>query len=280
MNYRHIYHAGNFADIIKHLTLVGILKRLKIKENPFCVLDAFAGVGLYNLNDERVAKTNEASEGILKLYNYESKMPELIKLYLDQVKFYNEQDLNIYPGSPAIIGDLLRPQDRLIACELHQEDFAELKQNFTLEDNIKIHHIDAYNAIKAFMPPLENRGLVFLDPPFEKNDEFEKLINAAKLLKKRFLAGITLIWFPIKDVQKIQYFYNDFLSVGYKESLVIEFSVKKSKNDILEDNKLLKTGLIIANPPWKLKEDLEQSLRFLQEKIFLGAKYNITELNN
>jgi 23S rRNA (adenine2030-N6)-methyltransferase len=280
LNYRHIYHAGNFADIVKHLCLIGIINRLKAKDKPFCVLDAFAGIGFYNLTDERSLVTKEAEEGILKLANYKGALPSLIKQYMDIIKIYNDEDLALYPGSPAIISDLLREQDRLIASELHPEDFAELKQNFAYSENIKLHNIDAYSAVKAFTPPIEGRGLVFLDPPFEKTDEFEKLIQAAKLLHKRFLAGVLLIWFPIKDSGKIKAFYNNFLSVGYKESLFVEFTLPKESINPEDKNKLQRTGLLIASPPWKLKEDLEESLRFLKGKIFQKANFTISELNN
>jgi 23S rRNA (adenine2030-N6)-methyltransferase len=280
LNYRHIYHAGNFADIVKHLCLIGIINQLKLKDKPFCVLDAFAGIGLYNLNDARSAVTGEAEAGIKQLFKYKGKLPSLVEQYVKLIQQYNDEEIALYPGSPAIIADLLREHDRLVASELHPEDFTELKQNLSNEANVKLHNIDAYSSIKAFTPPLEGRGLVFLDPPFEKIDEFEKLTSAAKLLHKRFLAGILLIWFPIKDNSKIKAFYNDYLAVGYKESLLIEFSVNKLAASLEDRNKLYRTGLIIANPPWKLKENLEASLKFLKEKIFGKANFSITELNN
>ena len=178
MNYRHIYHAGNFADIVKHLVLIAILEQLKKK--PFAVLDAFAGLGLYDLNSEAAAKTLESDTGINKLLQATDPIPQLLQTFLNIV---NLVGLNHYPGSPFIIKQLLRPNDRLIACELHPSDYLSFKK--LLPNNT--HNIDAYNAIKAFLPFKENRGLIFLDPPFEVKNEFQKLLEALKKISYEFL---------------------------------------------------------------------------------------------
>src|SRR3990167_11107619 len=161
MNYRHLYHAGNFADALKHSILVILLQALQRKETPFCFLDTHAGIGLYELQSEQTQKKQEYENGIAKLFSFEkNSLPQPLQDYLSIVKKYNAgNDLQFYPGSPFIAESLLREQDHLILCELHKEDYHTLKDNFSGAKNVAAHHTDGYLGMKAFLPPKQKRGL-------------------------------------------------------------------------------------------------------------------------
>lgn len=264
MNYRHIYHAGNFADIIKHVVLVSLIEHLKKKPKNFAVLDAFAGVGLYNIVSEAALKTGESDHGIKKLLAVEKSskdMPELLQLFLNTVKSYGS---DYYPGSPLITASLLRSDDRLIACELHPEDHNSLKELLP-----NTHNIDAYQAVKAFIPFKENRGLVFLDPPFEVTDEFNKIVASLRIIKHRAPSGCILIWYPIKDPREVKGFYHACQDIGFKESLIIEYELRSPS---LKDG-MKKCGLLIINPP-NIKNEITKATNYLARALALRCTFN------
>ncbi|MBP7189694.1 MAG: 23S rRNA (adenine(2030)-N(6))-methyltransferase RlmJ [Rickettsiaceae bacterium] len=261
MNYRHIYHAGNFADVLKHIVLISLINKLKQKEKPFGVLDAFAGTGIYNIAGEKAQKTGEAKTGI-ELIKSGTNYPDLVAQYLDIVSSFSK---DTYPGSPAIIASLLRDNDRLIATELHSEDYAELKKNMRSFKNSEIHHMDAYNATKAFTPLKEKRGLILIDPPFEVKDEFDKIINALTILNPRFISGIVMTWYPMKDKKTIADFYEKYKKIGYKESFILEFEIKLEQ----KEGAMNKCGIIISNPP-DVKKELQCVLDYLTSNIYKG----------
>lgn len=259
MNYRHIYHAGNFADIVKHLVLIAVLEQFKKKEKPFAVLDAFAGIGLYDLSSIAASKTLEYNNGIGKLLTTTDSTPELLKIFLSVI---NSVGQNHYPGSPFIISKLLRPQDRLIACELHPEDYLSLKK--LLPNNTQ--YINAYNAIKAFLPFNEKRGLIFLDPPFEVKNEFQKLLTALKKIKSSALNNSVLIWYPIKDLVLVRDFYHNYKNIGFKETFIIEYEL------LYSDKNMIKCGLMLINPP-NIRKELEELTEYLSHTLNLKFTY-------
>ena len=276
MNYRHIYHAGNFADVIKHCILVALLQKLKEKDKPFSVLDAFAGIGLYDLSSEEASKTAESDNGIHLLFSTvedTSLLPEAIAIYTEIVKSINssEGSISLYPGSPYIISKLLRTEDNLLASELHPEDYALLRYVFRKEKKCAIHHIDAYKALIALLPPKHTRGLVLLDPPFEVKDEFSKILNSLKLVKKRYSTGVIMIWYPIKDVQQTQKFYDNLKTTGYSEFIKIEFMINSF------GVAMNKCGILIANPPY-IQDKLEEIMQFLCKSIYKGKANATVEL--
>ncbi|EKD77503.1 MAG: hypothetical protein ACD_42C00315G0001 [uncultured bacterium] len=270
MNYRHIYHAGNFADVIKHIVLITLLKSLQKKEVPFCLLDTHAGIGLYDLHSNESQKKQESQNGIGKLFFSRSEeIPEIIKNYLEIVKKYNADELLFYPGSPLIAENTLRENDQLILCELHPDDFQTLKTPFSKKNNIAIHHMDAYLAMKAFLPPKLKRGLVLIDPPFEKTDEFQKIIDGLKHTLKHWRSGIFMIWYPIKNTDHVKKFYDEIQNIAVSH-LIIEFGLL----DSVEPGKLSECGLLIINPPWKIADELKTViLPYLSDK--LNAQYNL-----
>jgi 23S rRNA (adenine2030-N6)-methyltransferase len=256
MNYRHSYHAGNFADVFKHLILTLVLGKLRVKDTPFCVLDTHAGIGHYDLRLEEAQKTGEYLRGIAPLY--EASLTALFQPYLKIVKAENfaSPELRYYPGSPAISRALLREQDRLILAELHPDDAELLKQNFRGDGQVAVHHMNAYHAIKAFLPPKEKRGLVLIDPPFEKTDEFEQITRAIKLGYERFRQGIFAIWYPIKDRLPVQQFHNSLVALGIQKILVTELLIHR---ELLPD-RLNGCGMVIINAPWQLDSELDMLL--------------------
>lgn len=267
-----------------------------MKEKPvsFSVLDAFGGIGIYDLESEEAGKTGEYKSGVALLQNSSlcsvNKEPIINKrvlgsspqdegflppederIFQTYLKIINELNRDsahlLYPGSPYIISELLRPGDSLIACELHKEDYTILKKNI----HYPVHNIDAYNAIKAFLPPKTSRGLVLLDPAFEVKDEFSKIISALKFIRKRFAAGVVMVWYPIKDRHIVQKFYTELKTTGYSEFLKIEFEVDQAE---LAMNKC---GVIIANPP-NIMNQLQLMMHFLCDLIYNEKAKSIVEL--
>lgn len=275
MNYRHIYHAGNFADVIKHIVLLALINSLKHKEKPFCVLDTHAGIGLYPLQSRETQKTQEYQNGVARLFfNSDKSIPILVAKYLKIIQQFNRgNELNFYPGSPLITLALLREHDRLIACELHKEDVSILKQHTNEYESVAIHHMNGYHAMKAFLPPAESRGLVLIDPPFENESEFEDIIEHLKLALKHWRGGIYTIWYPIKDKRMVNRFYSELKSLSHPQ-LIIEFTLK----NLEKETGLNSCGLVIINPPWKIQELLsDELLPYLATK--LDAKYSIQHEN-
>ncbi|OGT43204.1 MAG: hypothetical protein A3F13_03325 [Gammaproteobacteria bacterium RIFCSPHIGHO2_12_FULL_40_19] len=257
MNYRHSYHAGNFADVVKHAILVVLLQSLKRKETPFCFLDTHAGIGLYELQSEQAQKKQEYENGIAKLFAQDKNaLPHPIQDYLAVVQKYNAaQQLHFYPGSPIVAEELLRPCDQMILCELHKEDNLTLKENFSGTKNIAAHHMDGYLGMKAFLPPKEKRGLVLIDPPFEATNEFECIFNALQRALKHWRSGHFMVWYPIKNHAALQAFYDD-IALLKTENLKIHFSLSEP----VEVGKLSSCGILLINPPWQVKEMLENSV--------------------
>jgi 23S rRNA (adenine2030-N6)-methyltransferase len=256
MNYRHIYHAGNICDVVKHTALVMLLEQLRSKDAAFCVLDSHAGTGLYNLLDARALKTNEAQNGIFKLL---AAAPPDLSTYIGALQALNPdwrpesiENFRLYPGSPLLACQLLRPQDRLIACELHEEDAAELHRNLSHYPQAQIHCRDGYEALRAFLPPVEKRGLVLIDPPYEEKDEFERLAAAVIDAHKRWMQGVFMIWYPVKERPAIWRFHEALIAAGIKKMRCAEFIYEEE----LRADRLQGCGLVIINPPWKTEEKL------------------------
>jgi 23S rRNA (adenine2030-N6)-methyltransferase len=238
MNYRHAYHAGNFADCFKHALFLLLLRAMQRKDKPFLVLDTHAGIGRYDLTAGPAAKTAEWQSGIAKLLD--AKPPALAD-YLALV-----ETLGLYPGSPAIAAFLRRDNDRLVCCELHPEDAAALKTTFAGQRQIAVHQRDGYAALKAFLPPPEKRGLVLLDPPFERDDEFSQLMDALQLAHERFPAGIYAAWYPIKTRAPVRDFLAALQFTRLRDVIAVEFL----RRPATDPARLNGCGLLIVNPPY------------------------------
>lgn len=254
MNYRHSYHAGNFADVFKHTILILLLQALRSKDKPFCYLDTHAGAGRYDLLGEAARKTGEYQEGIARFWAGQVPLREMTD-YLAAVRAVNEEGgggLRFYPGSPRIARYFLRAQDRMVLMELHAEEAHALKQEFRGDPQVHVHHADGFSGLKAFLPPPEKRGLVLIDPPFERAEEFEHLAAALQAAHSRWSTGIYAIWYPLKDPHEIRRFHGQLAGSGLRKLLLAEISFDAAPG------RLYGCGMVILNPPWKLDEQLNR----------------------
>ena len=270
MNYRHGFHAGNFADLLKHLALCELLRLLTAKDKKLFVLDTHAGVGGYDLSGGLAARTREAESGIVKLMAMpRAGQPAAVARYLAAVAAYDRKfgrgsgALRHYPGSPRLVRAGLRPGDRFVACELHAEDALALKREFAGDRGIEVRQADGYQALKALMPPVERRGLVLLDPPFEAADEFDRLARALKQALRRFATGCYAVWYPIKDEAAVATFKATLAGV---KALILELRLRDAP-----EGKLAACGLAVINPPWTFQEAMAEALPWLGSALDAGA---------
>jgi 23S rRNA (adenine2030-N6)-methyltransferase len=240
MNYRHGYHAGNFADVVKHVALVAILLHLKKKEAGFAVVDSHAGRGAYDLTGAESGRTGEAQAGIARLMRLSGDLPEALGAYLALVKEGGYR----YPGSPLIAAKLLRTQDRLTAIEKHPEEFAALKEVLAPFRNAAVENGDGYARAVKLLPPPSRRGLVLLDPPFESPDEFSELAQTIREAWRKFATGIFLAWYPIKSQAAADGFTGEVLAAGMAKALTVDTQIAAP------DGKLSRAGLLVINPPY------------------------------
>lgn len=255
MNYRHSFHAGNFADVLKHVTLARILDYLKRKDKPFRVIDTHAGTGLYDLSGDESARTGEWLSGIGKIESVklESPVEALLAPYLEAVESARAiSGDNLYPGSPWITRHLLRRVDRLTAIELHPQDFERLKELFAGDVQVRTIHIDGWLSLGAHVPPKEKRGLILVDPPFEQPGEFERLLRGAVKAHKRWPGGIQALWYPIKDRKAVQEFRKGLAESGIPKILDLNLMIRGAGEVPTLDG----CGMAIINPPFVLEEEM------------------------
>jgi 23S rRNA (adenine2030-N6)-methyltransferase len=241
VNYRHAFHAGNFADCVKHALLVALLRGLLAKDKPFRVLDTHAGIGAYDLSAPEPARTGEWRDGIARVAA--SPDPALAD-YLAQLRAAGFPAA--YPGSPALARALLRPQDRLVLCELHPEDAATLKARFRRDPQVAVHQRDGYEAITALTPFPERRGLVLIDPPFEQEGEFERLAGAIAALRHRFRAAVVAAWYPVKHRAPVRAFRTALREKAVPDCLACELTLREPT----DPTRLNGCGLLVANAPY------------------------------
>ncbi|QDH17574.1 23S rRNA (adenine(2030)-N(6))-methyltransferase RlmJ [Swingsia samuiensis] len=256
MNYRHIYHAGNFADCVKHAIVLSILHSLKRKQTGFSVLDTHAGRGKYDLSSLEAEKTGEWESGIGLAQN---STAEALQDYLSTIHY-----LGLYPGSPALIRYLLRPQDQLIACELHPEDVKPLRRLFRSDPQVAVHHRDGYEALRALLPPKEfKRGFILIDPPFEKPDDFSKCVEAIAFTRTHFRAGIIAVWFPIKHRTPIRQFYQALKDAAIQDIISCEFLLRPA----LDPSRLNGCGMLLVNAPYGTQQNIMAIFEALKQAL-------------
>jgi 23S rRNA (adenine2030-N6)-methyltransferase len=241
MNYRHAYHAGNFADVVKHLALVAAISHLKKKDRPFAVIDTHAGRGLYDLQGGEAEKTGEAMNGIGRLKSL-GDAPPLLSDYLKLARGFGAER---YPGSPLIAAQMLRSQDRLVAIEKHEEEVRILARILTPFERARVMQADGYARLMTLLPPPERRGLVLIDPPYEAPDEFAQAARVFAQAYRRFANGIYLLWFPIKSHSAADAFCAEVLAAGAAKALRIDVMVPSATEDRLHS-----AGLLVINPPF------------------------------
>jgi len=271
VNYRHAFHAGNFADVLKHTVLVGLIESLKQKNTPFCYVDTHAGSGRYALNSEESEKTGEFASGIKPMLGV-ANLPSLLHIYLNLVRSFNAgtgSGLHTYPGSPLIVASLMRDNDRIAACELQPDEARRLKQEFSNDQRVACHERDGYEALKALLPPKEKRGLVLIDPPYEAQfDEFGIIINGLLDAHRRWPNGIYAVWYPIKLRQDAEVFYRRLSTLPYSKILVAELCLHQPNSAL----RLNGCGMALINPPYRFEQALNEVLPVLA-KILQQSRY-------
>jgi 23S rRNA (adenine2030-N6)-methyltransferase len=275
MNYRHAFHAGGFADVIKHIVLVRILSYLQDKPAPFRVIDTHAGAGTYDLTGDEARRSGEWLTGIARLMQarFSEKTLPLVAPYLDIIRAFNPKaELKAYPGSPLIARALLRPQDRLTACEIEPKARKHLIDALRRDTQARVVDLDGWMALPAFVPPKERRGLVLIDPPFEQKDEFERMADGFTQAFAKWPTGIYLLWYPVKSrraTDSLARHVAEIVAAGASpgKCLRLEFSVAPQTAEA----GLISAGLLIVNPPWKLAGELRTILPELEKPLGQGG---------
>jgi 23S rRNA (adenine2030-N6)-methyltransferase len=275
MNYRHAFHAGNFADVVKHATLARIVAYLKEKPAAFRVIDTHAGAGQYDLSGPEASRTGEWRDGIGKVVAaaFAPAVRDLLAPYLDAVASFNRGGaLQVYPGSPALLRGWLRRQDRMVVCEREPGAAHALAGRMQGDRRIKAVAIDGYMALNAYVPPPERRGLVLIDPPFEQEEEFSRLVQGLAAAHRKWPTGHYLLWYPIKDPNEVAAFVRKLARSGIAKMLRVELIAASTA----AETGLRGSGLIVVNPPWTLHDELNVLLPALARVLSRGAMCKTT----
>lgn len=271
MNYRHAFHAGNFADVLKHIVLTRILIHLREKPAAFRVIDTHAGAGCFDLSGPEASRTGEWKNGIARV---EAAAPPadvalLLAPYLETIAAFNRNNKNVlashcYPGSPLIALHLMRPQDRLLACEIEPSVVEVLMGHVSGDERAKAIAIDGYVALNAYVPPNERRGLILIDPPFERPDEFSSLFQAVVKAWRKWPTGIYMLWYPLKEKPRVAAFSRELAASITRKVLRVELDTAARADG------LTAAGLFIINPPWRLADELTVLLDWLTPVLAQG----------
>lgn len=267
LSYRHSFHAGNHADVLKHAVQSLIIDSLKLKDKPFVYHDTHAGAGRYNLSSAHAEKTGEYSDGIGRLWKKDH--PALLASYLSTVQALNKDGkLAYYPGSPLVAHQLCRSIDRLTLSELHPTDFPLLQQEFGKDRKVKLFKEDGYARLKANVPPPERRGLVLIDPPYELKTEHSDMVNGVMEAVKRWSTGTYAIWYPVVYRKDIDFIEKKLKASGVRKILQIELSVLPDT----QERGMTGSGMIVINPPWKLEQQMNDVLPWLRKQLAQSEK--------
>jgi len=271
LSYRHGFHAGNFADVHKHIVLIMLLEHLRLKQTPFCFIDTHAGAGSYDLRSAFAQKHREFESGYQRVAAH-AGAPVPVQHYLDLTagagvpESGRPGELLQYPGSPRLAQALLRPVDRMILVELHNTEAPLLRELFREDRRVAIHHRDGYEALPGMVPPRERRGLVLLDPAYELRDEFIRTTEALLAAWHKWPTGIYLVWYPLHRNQPVGAFQRKLVQGGLRKALLNELHVGNSD----APNRLAGSGLLIVNPPWQFEAKLATLSRWLERALSRG----------
>ncbi|MBI0032009.1 23S rRNA (adenine(2030)-N(6))-methyltransferase RlmJ [Gilliamella sp. B14384G15] len=263
LSYRHSYHAGNHADVLKHIVLTLCINALKEKEKPFLYLDTHSGAGRYLLKSEHSEKTGEYLSGINLLWQ-QPNIPELLNTYLSVIKRYNPfSELKYYPGSPLIAKQLLRQQDKLNLTELHPTDYPLLRQEFSKDKRAKVLREDGFAQLKSKLPHQFRRGIILIDPSYEIKDDYQIIPKALFEAYKRFATGVYLIWYPVVSRTQTQKMIDSIIKLGIRRISQFELAIKPDNNQ----KGMTASGMLVINPPWKLHEQMQTILPWLKNTL-------------
>ncbi len=260
MNYRHAFHAGGFSDCMKHAVLVWLLDALQVKPAPLFVLDTHAGAGGYDLDSGPAQRTGEWRAGIDRLLQ---QPPPPLAAYVGLVR-----RLGLYPGSPALLRAMLRPEDCLACSEVEADALFELRRRFARDRQVAVHQRDGWEALAALLPPKERRGLVLIDPPFEDPQEFSQLANGLATAHGRFPTGVLAAWYPIKHRAPVRGFHTAMQRSGIRDVVAAELTLREP----LDPARLNGCGLLVVNPPFRFERDVPKLLEALRERLADGAR--------
>ncbi|MCJ8320594.1 MAG: 23S rRNA (adenine(2030)-N(6))-methyltransferase RlmJ [Colwellia sp.] len=267
LSYRHAFHAGNFADVLKHSVLTLVLEYMTRKEKGFLYVDSHSGAGMYQLTDEYAQKTGEYKDGIAKLINSDAEnndIPEPLTEYIELIKRLNlGAELNIYPGSPGIARQFMRRQDTSHLFELHPTDIEHLTDFCQRWRKVFVKQSDGYQGVLSLLPPPSRRGLVLIDPPYELKEDYSKAVKTIIKGYKKFATGTYILWYPVVKRALVDQMQNQFQASEVKNLLQVEFCLS---NDT-DEYGMTGTGLFIINPPWQLAEQLSEILPYLKTKL-------------
>jgi len=269
MNYRHVFHAGGFADCMKHTLLVWLIDALQAKPAPIFVLDTHAGAGRYDLDAGPAQRTGEWHQGIGQLIDMP---PAALSRYLGFIR-----TLGLYPGSPALIRAMLRPDDRLACCELQHDDLFQLRRLFARDPQVAVHQRDGWEALGGLLPPKQRRGLVLIDPPYENPDEFSDVVAGIATAHERFRTGVLAAWYPIKHRAPVRGFFTALEQAGIRDIVAAELLLREP---VLPD-RLNGCGLLVVNPPFRFDAETPPLLQALLERVGRnerGASATVTRI--
>lgn len=259
LSYRHIFHAGNFADVLKHTVLIHIIDYLKKKDKPFCYIDTHAGPGRYPLDNEFALKNREFDSGISKLW-HRTDLPKSVADYISVVKNFNEgSELKTYPGSPLIAQHLLRKQDYLFLCELHSTEVTLLTKRFKDSRNVNTTHADGLKHGVSLLPPSQHRGLIMIDPSYEMKNDYRLVVDTLIAMTKRFATGTYALWYPVVDRDRNHQLEKAIVATGIKNIQLFELGLRTDSSG----HGMTASGMIVINPPWTLAAEMANTLPYL-----------------
>ncbi|MCK5818976.1 MAG: 23S rRNA (adenine(2030)-N(6))-methyltransferase RlmJ [Psychromonas sp.] len=268
LSYRHSFHAGNFADVLKHTIMVAILNHLLKKDKPFCYFDTHSGCGAYSLHSSEALKIKEFENGIMQLWE-RSDLPLPIQNYVDQVVAFNgKKSLTVYPGSPSIAGQMKRQNDRMFLFELHPNEFINMRANFCDVRQTKIDNTDGLAGLIANMPPKERRGFVLIDPSYENQSDYQSVVDTIQKSIKRFATGTYALWYPVVYRRTIKNLQRNILKTGIRNIQLFELGVGADSDEV----GMTSSGMIVINPPWTLKNEMQLALPFLSKQLGVNGK--------
>ena len=269
MNYRHAYHAGNHADVLKHAVLARVITHMMKKDKPFRVIDAHAGTGVYDLGGIEAGKTGEWEGGIGRLAEpFAAEVEALLAPYRQVIAALNPQGgVRIYPGSPELALRLMRDSDRMIANELHPQDAVTLERHFIRDARVEVTSMDAETCLKSRLPPPERRGVILIDPPYEVQDEAERTLRMLAHGLRRFALGVYLLWYPLKADRTAETVLEGIAELKIPGTLKVELRVREA----FSGGGLAGSGLAIVNAPWKLDEELRVMVPALAARMGMGS---------
>lgn len=266
LSYRHAFHAGNFADVLKHSVLTLVLEYMTRKDKGFYYIDSHSGAGMYQLEDEYAQKTGEYKDGIAKLINNED-LPEALQPYIDLVKDINQaeqcDELALYPGSPGIARQFTRRQDSAHLFELHPTDIEHLQAYSQRWNKSHVKQSDGYQGVLGLVPPPSRRGVVLIDPPYELKEDYLKAVRTIVNAYKKFATGTYILWYPVVKRELVEQMQDAFTKSDVRNLLQVEFCQKADT----QEYGMTGTGLFIVNPPWQLAKQLEEILPYLKNKL-------------